>query len=364
MSTETASPPLAARGAAAYSGGTALAAPAGTTFSLAPQNFEQALVFANYLAESGLVPRDYEHNPGKCLIAMQWGAELGLQPLQAIQNIAVINGRPSLWGDVMLALVRASPLCEYVAETITGAGEDMKAICRVKRRGEPEQVREFTVTDAQTAKLWTKDGPWKQYPKRMLQMRARAWALRDVFTDLLKGLHMAEEAWDMPAKDMGPVQYAGAPEFQAGAEAGAPPAPTPAPTTAPPPPPASSALPALSDKDFQDKLPTWRGMIAAGTKTPDRMIAFLRTKYTLTDAQEKAIRKHPYSNGDATDATPKDKPPVKVTYAEVIGKMNDAARDKNRDAFDTAATLIGAIEDEQQRVEATQHYEALLEEFA
>jgi hypothetical protein len=352
--------PLAARGAQAY-GSSLVERTASGGFDLSPQNFEQALVFAGYLAESGLVPKDYERNSGKCLIAMQWGAELGLKPLQAIQNIAVINGRPSLWGDVMLAIVRASPLCEYVVEEVLG---DV-ARCRVKRRGEPEQVREFTKADAEMAKLWNKEGPWRNYPKRMLQMRARAWALRDVFTDLLKGLHMAEEAWDMPPKDMGPVQYAN-PPFEGptgGGDAPPPPAPTPTPTPAPG--SSGSQLPTLSDKDFEEKLPTWRGMIAAGTKTADRMVKFLQSKYTLTPEQEEAIRRNPYSsNGSATDATPKEKPPVAVTYADVIGKMNDAAKAKDKDALDTAAALITAIADEQQRAEATQHYEALLEEFS
>ena len=63
---------------------------------------------------------------------MQWGAEIGLQPLQAMQNIAVINGRPSLWGDAVLALVRSSGLLEQFEETQT---EDM-ATCTVKRKGQ------------------------------------------------------------------------------------------------------------------------------------------------------------------------------------------------------------------------------------
>ena len=141
------------------------------------------------------------------------------------------------------------------------------------------------------------------------------------------------------------------------------PAPTPAPTPTPAPSSSGSKLPTMSDKEFEEKLPTWRGMIASGAKTPDRMVAFLKTRCTLTEAQEKAIRKHPYDNGDASDATPKDKPPVTITYAEVIGKMNDAANAKDKDALDTAAALIDAIGDEHQRAEATQHYEALLEEF-
>jgi hypothetical protein len=171
------------------------------TFSLSPQNFEQALTFSQYLADSDMVPKDFKGKPGNCLIAMQWGAEIGLQPLQAMQNIAVINGRPALWGDALIALARASSACEYIVESQT----ETVATCKVKRRGEPETVRTFSMDDAKKAGLIGKQGPWSQYPKRMMQMRARGFALRDVFPDVLKGMAMVEEAQDTP-RDMGTAQ--------------------------------------------------------------------------------------------------------------------------------------------------------------
>lgn len=168
------------------------------TFSLAPQDLDQALKFADMLSKSNIVPKDFQNNPGNILVAVQWGMELGLQPLQAMQNIAVINGRPSLWGDAVIGLVRSSPLCEYVNEE----SFDDKAVCRVKRRGEEEQIRIFTVDDARKAGLLGKQGPWTQYPKRMMQMRARSWALRDVFPDVLRGMPIAEEIMDIEPKDI------------------------------------------------------------------------------------------------------------------------------------------------------------------
>lgn len=179
-------------------------------FSLAPQSLDQALVFADYLSKSDIVPKDFQGKPGNVLVAIQWGMELGLQPLQAMQNIAVINGRPSLWGDAVIGLVKASPLCEYVVEEVT----DTMATCRVKRKGEPEQVRTFSMEDARKASLSGKAGPWSQYPKRMMQMRARAWALRDVFPDVLRGMPIAEEVRDME-KDITPPKTAA--EFGAAA---------------------------------------------------------------------------------------------------------------------------------------------------
>lgn len=184
-------------------------------FDLSPQTFDQALTFSKYLADSDLVPKDFKGKPGNCLIAMQWGAELGLKPMQAMQNLAVINGRPALWGDAVIALVRSSPLCEFVIETDDGH----TATCRVKRRGEPEQVRTFSMDDARAAGLAGKQGPWAQYPKRMRQMRARAFALRDVFPDVLRGIPVAEELQDMERehvqeKRMGSAERVDAPPPQ------------------------------------------------------------------------------------------------------------------------------------------------------
>jgi hypothetical protein len=159
-----------------------------------------AMRMADMLAKSTMVPRNYQGKPGDVLIAIQWGHELGLAPLQALQSIASINGRPSVWGDAAMALCVAHPACEYVREEMTGEGDAMVAICRAKRRGQAEQVRRFSVADARRAKLWGKAGPWTDYPQRMLQMRARGFALRDVFPDALRGVITAEEAQDMPAE--------------------------------------------------------------------------------------------------------------------------------------------------------------------
>jgi hypothetical protein len=172
-------------------------------FSLTPQSLNEALQFADMLSKSNMVPKDYQGNPANCIIAMQWGMEIGLQPLQAMQNIAVINGRPAIWGDAMLAIVRGSGLLERITEDPTDAG----CTCIVKRKGEPEVTRTFTLEDAKRAGLAGKQGPWQQHPKRMMQMRARAFALRDVFPDVLRGVHIAEIAQDEPAeRDMGAAE--------------------------------------------------------------------------------------------------------------------------------------------------------------
>ena len=67
----------------------------------------------------------------------------------------------------------------------------------MKRKGEPEQVRTFSREDANLAGHMNKD-TYKKNLRRMLSIRARTFALRDVFADVLRGLKVAEEVMDYP----------------------------------------------------------------------------------------------------------------------------------------------------------------------
>lgn len=164
-------------------------------FSLVPRDFREALEFGKLMASSDMVPKDYRNKPANVLVAVQMGQSLGLDPMQSIQNIAIINGRPCLWGDAMLAVVKGHRDCKYVHEAFEQ--NENRATCTVSRRGSPDVVRSFSEQDARTAGLWGKDGPWTTYPSRMLQLRARSFALRDAFPDALRGISQAEEQRDI-----------------------------------------------------------------------------------------------------------------------------------------------------------------------
>jgi hypothetical protein len=166
----------------------------------APQNMAEAMRLADMLAQSTMVPQSYRGKPGDVLVAVQMGAELGLAPLQALQNIASINGRPSVWGDAALALVQNHPHYVSHREWVEGEGDDRAGYCAITRRGSAEHVQRFSIRDAKKAGLLNKQGPWQQYTERMLVLRARGFALRDKFADALRGLITAEEAQDMPAE--------------------------------------------------------------------------------------------------------------------------------------------------------------------
>lgn len=169
---------------------------ASKSVTFTPTTFDEAVTFAKMIANSDVVPREYKGKHGNILVAMQMGAELGLAPMQALQSIAVINGKPSVYGDSALAIVQATPSYEWHKESISGEGDARTALCIVKRKGQDPTEVKFSVADAKKANLWGKEGPWKQYPDRMLQMRARGFALRDKFADALRGMAIAEEVSD------------------------------------------------------------------------------------------------------------------------------------------------------------------------
>lgn len=172
----------------------------GTISAMIPTDVDQAYRLAQAIARSGMTPKAYSNDPDKVFVGILAGAEVGLAPFQALQSIAVINGNPSIWGDGALALVQASGLLEDIEETDDGT----TATCRVIRKGRSPVIHTFSMKDAENAGLLRKDGPWKTYPKRMRQMRARSWALRDGFPDVLKGLHIAEELRDRPEQPEAP----------------------------------------------------------------------------------------------------------------------------------------------------------------
>lgn len=252
--------------------------------SFAPQTFEQLVTFGKMVANSDFAPKAFRGKPENCMLAIQTGAEVGLSPMQALQSIAVVNGVPCVFGDAMLGLVQSSGLLEYISES----GDEKSATCKVKRVGmKHEIVQSFTLQEANKAGLTGKSGPWQQYPKRMLQMRARGFALRDGFPDVLKGLRSDFEAHDI--REDAPAGFQSE-------------------RTEPPPPPV------FPQDRFEKNLPNWRKAIIDGKITAAGVIERASAIGRLTPAQERAIK-----DCEVTDVTPQEpakKPPARQPAAQ------------------------------------------------
>ena len=292
------------------------------TFSLVPKDLGEAMKLADLIANSDLAPKDYKGKPGNVLIAVQLGQEIGLSPMSAIQSIAVINGKPSLYGDVGKALLLSKGFIieESDIKTIKEQGF---ATCKITRLGHPVCVRTFGIDNAKTAKLWGKEGPWTTNPERQMAWRAFWFAARDIAADVLKGLMGAEEVADYIENDITPAADAG--EYKTGTER-------------------------LRNAVVPTKLDDVLKAITAA-ETPEQMTAAaeLAKKLDSDDAKEAAnlaykarlaeLKGKPVTVDHESGEVVKDdksKAP-KVTYAQIAAKLNKASDSDNLGA---AADLI------------------------
>lgn len=233
------------------------------TFSLAPRTLTEAMDFAKMMADSELVPKSFRGKPGDVLIAVQMGNEVGLQPMAAIQNIAVINGKPGIYGDAGKAILLAAG-CIIEEDDIEIVKKTGRARCKVTRGNRPPVERTYCIDNAKTAGLWNKEGPWRTNPERQMAWRAFWFAARDAASDLLKGLGGAEELADYNApRDMGTIDR----------------------TTGEVTPPAKPELPPCPDA----KIDRWIANVEAGKGEASELLAFAEGRYALAPEQKKRI---------------------------------------------------------------------------
>lgn len=179
----------------------------GVVEALVPQSLDDAFRLAKALASAGdMVPQHFQGKPEATMAAIVRGMEIGLAPMQSLSNIAVINGRACVWGDALPALMMRSG--HHIDVRYEGEGDELKAVATLTRGDTGREVtRDFSIADAKQANLFSKKGPWQQYPKRMLSHRARSWAVRDGAADALMGLHIAEEVQDyQPMRNVTPQE--------------------------------------------------------------------------------------------------------------------------------------------------------------
>jgi hypothetical protein len=284
----------------------------GKPHAIVPQSMDEAYRLAKAVCMAGMAPKGMD-TPEKAMIAIMRGLEVGMTPFQALDKIAIVNGRPTIWGDGAIGLVRGSGLCEYIKEWIEGDGDKRVAFCEAKRRGEPSSiVRKFGVADAKRAGLWGKQGPWQQYDERMMQMRARGFALRDGFADVLGGLYLREEIEEeriAAARDVTPMREP----------------PPPMHSAAEPPAPAiehkqsiqMEPIPARPEPvEVRQEPPAPREAKTVETRDPDRVVE------TFVEAAEAA-----QNSGDLFDAWQETVEPAKHTMIPADFEVCQAARE-------------------------------------
>lgn len=184
----------------------------GRVAAIVPASWQEITAIASAICRANMAPKSYVLNgvpqADKVAVAIMHGMEVGLTPMASLQSLAVINGMPGLYGDGLMAVVRASGQLEDLQEglEVDDQGRPTIAWCKVKRKGEASwKERTLTYVECQRAGWTNKDGPWKLTPGRMMTVRVRGWLLRDMFADVLRGLHSAEELQDQAMVDVTPT---------------------------------------------------------------------------------------------------------------------------------------------------------------
>lgn len=193
--------------------------------AIVPSSFEDVQRIAKMSVSSGLFKGDRKDDDqaklAKATMAIMQGLEVGLPPMQAVQCIAIINGRCLIWGDAVPGLLWAAGF--KVNQTISGSGDGRAAMCTITRPDGTEITRTFSVLDAKKARLWDErptikkqwDGKWEEkpndsawfrFPDRMLGFRALGFASKDGASDVLRGLYISEEYQANDVVDLTPAK--------------------------------------------------------------------------------------------------------------------------------------------------------------
>lgn len=252
------------RGKAAAKATTQALAPTPTPgFSYITAGLQERADYIARLAPSTILPTAYRDNAANAFVAAETGAALGLEPLQALASIAVINGRATLSSDLMAAVIRRA------GHTLRIVENSPESVTATLIRADDKTFK-FEVTwdkdKAAKAGLWGQRGPWSQYPTQMLRARAITEVARQGASEALMGMIYSPEDFGATITDTGEVLEA---EIVDDAPAKPAPAAKPKPTAKPA---AAPSQPAPLDKPLTPA----QASVAKGLET----LSFTQAAYT------------------------------------------------------------------------------------
>ena len=319
-----------------------------------------------------------ESNPAaisNCMIALDMSQRMNANPLMIMQNLHIIEGRPSWSSQFIIAAInncgKFSPLRfdlqwldEIDATYSTFEWEDRKKVekkhkVRIKNArcvawaiekatGERLESAPVTMEMAVNEGWFGKNGSkWKSMPDLMMRYRSAAFFGRIYAPELLMGLPTAEEMHDVFSVDADGTVTEGGRQSVPRTTGNIDPATGEVRAT---------GLQPYTDDQFAKSLPAWRAAIAAGKATADAVIAKASTKGALTQEQMEAIRA-PIEQ-PVTDVQPKGEAaaaePSLWTASKVTERINSAS---DLDALYIAADLIGEVADPDARAQLTELFE-------
>lgn len=144
------------------------------------------------LSKTSFVPKDFRGKPEECAAAILFGDEIGLSPMQSLQSIYVISGKPALYARAMLAIVLAAG-----HEVVTIHKTDKAVTVKGRRRGSDTWIEEQWTTERARRAGYTSNKRYELDPQSMLLARAMADVCRQIAPDALAGLSYSVEELEL-----------------------------------------------------------------------------------------------------------------------------------------------------------------------
>lgn len=166
------------------------------------QSFELSQRAAKLLAQSTLVPKEYQGNIPNCVIALNMASRMGADPLMVMQNLYIVYGRPGWSSQFLISTFNTSGRFTALRYDFVGTpGKDdygCKAWAIEKATGERLEGSLVTIALAKQEGWYTKNGSkWQTMPQQMLMYRAASWFIRAYAPELAMGMQTTEELQDI-----------------------------------------------------------------------------------------------------------------------------------------------------------------------
>lgn len=173
--------------------------------------FEAGQRIAKMFSQSSLVPADFKGDIGSCLIALNMANRMGADPLQVMQSLYIVYGKPSFTSAFLIACFNRCGRFSTIRYRMEGEkGSDdwgCTAYSTELATGERVEGVEVTIGMAKAEGWWSKKdrngketSKWQTMPELMLRYRAATFLIRSVAPDIALGFPTTEEAIDITDK--------------------------------------------------------------------------------------------------------------------------------------------------------------------
>ena len=162
-------------------------------------NFNLAYQMAKGLSQSTIVPQQFQNNPSNCLIALEQAQRLNMSPMQVMQNLYVIQGRPSWSSSFLIAMINSSHIFDIELQYEEEEKDGKPYSCLVWTEKDGRRINGMHVTmDMAEKEGWTKKNgsKWNTLPALMLRYRAVSFFARLQCPEISLGMYTQEEMYD------------------------------------------------------------------------------------------------------------------------------------------------------------------------